>query len=195
MNLDQCLALLRGSDRDVNVAVRCLQEELGKQMLRYFVRSGLSPSDAKDVLQETLINIVRGAKTYTAEGTAKAWVWTIARNSLYTFSRKSSKQIRREMNFDDSEWQNIADETPDDRNDASGGTVEECVNQRLSAFSEKHPDRAYVLTLHMEQRSAEAIGEIIGRTPAAVRQYLYECRAKVKALLQPCFELLKTGNP
>jgi DNA-directed RNA polymerase specialized sigma24 family protein len=49
-------------------------------MLRFFVYSGVSGDEAKDILQETLVKLVRHADSYNGDGAARSSIWQIARN-------------------------------------------------------------------------------------------------------------------
>jgi DNA-directed RNA polymerase specialized sigma24 family protein len=53
------------------------------------------------------------------------------------------------------------------------------------------PERAQVLMLVMDGISLEDIGERIGRTAAATKTYLFECRKKLKPFVAHCAELLQ----
>jgi RNA polymerase sigma-70 factor (ECF subfamily) len=48
---------------------------------------------AKDILQETFIKALKEINNYKEEGKFKAWLWTIARNKVMDFYRKSSKIV------------------------------------------------------------------------------------------------------
>jgi len=161
-------------------------------MVLFFVYRGVSGDEAKDILQDTFIKIVRGANGFTGEGTAKAWLWQIARNCLTDHMRKKASLGEHESVFDDEKWhrleETVAAPTPRTR----GTSVDECVSAGLAAFGDQMPERAYVLTLQMEGMSVEDIGRQIGRTVAATKEYLSQCRKKIQPFIAHCTELQTT---
>jgi DNA-directed RNA polymerase specialized sigma24 family protein len=60
----------------------------------------------------------------------------------------------------------------------------------LGAFSNSEPERAYVLTLQMEGLSIQEIGQRIGRTVAATKEYLSQCKKKIQPFIAHCTEHL-----
>ena len=70
-------------------------------------------------------------------------------------------------------------------------SVENCVSLGLNNFRKEMPERAYAITLQMEGTSIEDIGNKIGRTAAATKQYLYECRKKIQPFIAHCTEMLE----
>jgi DNA-directed RNA polymerase specialized sigma24 family protein len=72
----------------------------------------------------------------------------------------------------------------------SAGAVDQCVEAGLGKFSNQEPERAYVLTLQMEGLSVADIGERIGRTVAATKEYLSQCKKKIQPFIAHCTEHL-----
>src|SRR5690242_20439089 len=99
-------------------------------MLRFFVHIGLSPEDARDVLQETFIKIVRGAARFAPGGSARAWFWQIARNCLTDRLRQRSSSHKHEVMFDDGQWQTVEATIPSGET-RSSASIEDCVSQGL----------------------------------------------------------------
>jgi DNA-directed RNA polymerase specialized sigma24 family protein len=54
------------------------------------------------------------------------------------------------------------------------------------------PERAYALTLQMEGASIAEISERLGRSLAAAKEYLSQCRKKVQPFVAHCTELLRS---
>ena len=48
--------------------------------LRFLISHGLTRPDAEDAYQETMMRVARSAGTFGGTGTAKSWIWQIARN-------------------------------------------------------------------------------------------------------------------
>ena len=69
-------------------------------------------------------------------------------------------------------------------------SADECVAEGLLQFGEQLPDRAHALVLQMEGESIEEIGHRIGRTIAATKEYLSQCKKKLAPFISHCRELL-----
>ena len=242
MTEEEIITLIRAGGKALDAGVKALYQTMAQPMLRFFVHQGVSGEDAKDVLQETLVKIVRNSETFGGSGTAKAWMWQVARNCLIDHQRKGAnlqpsayenelvesnassvaeirmngtteernglqvttfqyagKPVTKERrrlttSVSDAEWQNI------EKTEASPGfeafvderSAEQCVSEGLDAFSKEEPERSYVLMMQMDGSSIEEIGQLIGRTVAATKEYLSQCKKKIQPFIAHCNELLPT---
>jgi RNA polymerase sigma factor (sigma-70 family) len=159
-------------------------------MLRFFIHHGVSPTDAEDVLQDTFIKITRGADSYTGQGNAKSWFWQVARNCMTDFLRKKGAYAEKYVPFDDEHSDLSGSVAQPDGPGTFQTTVDECVSSGIDAFAKDYADRAYALTLQMDGASIEHIASVIGRTAAATKQYLSQCRKKLEPYVAQCTELL-----
>lgn len=240
MTEEEIITLIRAGGKALDAGVKALYQSMAQPMLRFFVHQGVSGEDAKDVLQETLIKIVRNSESFGGSGTAKAWMWQVARNCLIDHKRKGSilqpsayeKDLveskessvadirmngttevrdgvqvtafqyagkpaaneRRSLtsSVGDAEWQHIekTEASPDFEVFVDERAAEQCVSEGLDAFSKQEPERAYVLMLQMDGSSVEEIGQRIGRTVAATKEYLSQCKKKIQPFIAHCNELL-----
>lgn len=176
----------------MDAGVKALYKTAAQPMLAFFVYKGISADESKDVLQETFIKIVRGASTFSGDGAAKAWIWQIARNCLIDHQRKKGSVAINETAVNDDHWEAL-EQTTADPNASSCvpiGSIDECVSAGLDAFNRLEPERAFVLMLQMDGLSIEEIGLRIGRTMAATKEYLSQCKKKVQPFIAHCTELL-----
>jgi RNA polymerase sigma-70 factor (ECF subfamily) len=240
MTEDDIIKLIRSGGKATDEGVKALYQSTAQPMLRFFVYRGVSADEAKDVLQDTFVKIVRSASSFVGDGTAKAWIWQIARNCLIDNQRKQPHQqpspnekrvseniehsvteIRKNaesstlaglpvttyqyagnadrfhgpslvMPVGDEEWERIEQNTaaPSLESFVDERSAEECVSMGLEEFSEKEPERAHVLLLQMDGSSIEEIGRQIGRTVAATKEYLSQCKKKIQPYIAHCTELL-----
>lgn len=177
-----------GMRRDA--AVKALYQGHAQTMLRFFVHQGVSADDAKDILQDTVVKIVRCADSFRGTGAARAWLWQIARNCLLDFHASRARQAGREVAMDTAQWDSLADSAPAPLACAAGQTVDACVASGLSTFAQQMPERAHALALQMDGQGIEAIGLQIGRSAAATREYLSQCRKKIQPFIAHCADLL-----
>ena len=70
-----------------------LVEKYQDSLFTFIFYSVKDESTARDILQETFIKALKEIDKYKEEGKFKAWLWTIARNKVMDFYRKSSKIV------------------------------------------------------------------------------------------------------
>lgn len=194
MTEEDIIKLIRTGDKAMDTGLKALYETAAQPMLRFFVYKGTSGDDAKDILQETFIKIVRSAGSFSGEGSAKAWIWQIARNCLTDHQRKHGSLANHETAVNDEQWAHLEETTPDPTS-ASCGTgmsVDECVAAGLDAFSIREPERTHALMLQMDGLSIDEIGHRIGRAMPATKEYLSQCKKKLQPFIAHCTDLLVT---
>ena len=192
MTEEDIIKLIRAGGKAMDAGVKALYDTTAQPMLRFFVYRGTSGDEAKDILQETFIKIVRSAGSYSGQGEAKSWIWQIARNCLIDHQRKQGSLANHETAVNDEQWESLAQTTPDPNatSCAVPGSVDECVSAGLDQFNRREPERALVLMLQMDGMSIEDIGLRIGRTIAATKEYLSQCKKKIQPYIAHCTDLL-----
>jgi DNA-directed RNA polymerase specialized sigma24 family protein len=71
----------------------------------------------------------------------------------------------------------------------AGQSVAECVASGFEIFASVEPDRAHALGMQMDGHSISEIADFIGRTVAATKEYLCQCRKKIKPFIEKCRDL------
>lgn len=199
MTDEEMLKQLAGGGATQSAALRHLYQGKGRLFGRFFVgRGGLDRLEADDVLQETVLKILKNASTYGGEGTANSWMWQIARNELNNYYRKNGKEVI----WDDEQRKQAEDEESakpvgervlqvTDEVDPSRA-AELCVTKGLAQFTKKEPERAYAIELVIEGVDGHEIADRIGRSYTATRQYLMQCRKAFAPFIEHCRPLLAT---
>jgi RNA polymerase sigma factor (sigma-70 family) len=189
MTDDELMLLLNSTSNDQKRALRFLYQGKGQEFGRYFRRSALSQADADECVQDTILKILRNCKSYSAEGTVNSWMWAIARNVLIDRIRSSKRSL--EDTKSDEEWSKHEKvSATSNLSDLNSNEIEGCVSNGIQIFSIEDPERAYVISLHVDGLDGKEIAERIGRTHDATRQYLLQCRQKLAPYISHCVELL-----
>lgn len=147
---------------------------------RYFIKHGISPADADDLVQETFINIVRSCGSFRHECAIRLWMWKIARNCMFSFFRRK-KPLHEDID-------DHVDKIPDPKTCVDPGpTLEDCVKRAFEQFSLQHHERAEMLTLATIQGwTTKEVSELLGRSLGATREYISQCRKHFKPYLDVC---------
>lgn len=192
MTEEEIVKSIGSGGRLMDAAVKALYDTKARRMLRFFVGHGLSGDEAKDVLQNTFVNIVRGAANFKGDVPAALWIRKIAKNCLTNHFRPRRSDLMTHVEvLGEEDWQEVLETTAAPEVRVATGSVDECVNAGLQKFADKMPSRAYVLTLQMDGLSIVEIGNEIGRSVAATKEYLSQCKKKIQPYIAHCTELLE----
>lgn len=178
--------------RALDAAVKVLYQNMAQPMLRHFIHLGVSGDEAKDILQDTFVKIVGAAPSFSGTGKASSWMWQIARNSALDFLDRRSRLGKHEVAVNDDQWQMLSETTAASEPSRAIGSIDECVSAGLLKFAKDSPERALALSLQMEGESIGEIGKRIGRSVVATKEYLSQCRKKIKPYIEHCRPLLST---
>lgn len=160
------------------------------RLLSFFIRQGVKKEEAEDMVQEVFIRVMKSAGTFRAESMVSTWLHKIARNLLIDSARKTSK----EETFGDSAWDQIeaspAAKVPDRAGaDIDRRRLEDCLERQFAEFRLRHPQMADALTKVSDLGwSSHDLASHLGRSNDATRQFLVQCRKRLRELLEPCAE-------
>jgi len=161
----------------------------GQRIKSFFRRHRFSDEEAADLLQETFIKVYRSADKFQGQSKVSTWLWTIARNSMldYLRAKKPTDSYDEMLDGDLLEFSCITD--AHSMEDVMG--LRDCVHRGFTAFSSEHPERASVMRLAVfEEWDIEELATFLTRTPAATREYLSQCRKKMRDFFEPCRDLI-----
>ncbi|MEZ5997440.1 MAG: sigma-70 family RNA polymerase sigma factor [Hyphomonas sp.] len=101
--------------------------------LKSFLRSGLSDSEAEDLVQEVMVTVWKKAALYDRrKSSVSTWIFRVARNRRIDLFRRTS---RPDLEPDDPMLQPQAEEQPDDR--VARTQMEETVRAELARLPEE----------------------------------------------------------
>jgi RNA polymerase sigma-70 factor (ECF subfamily) len=80
-----------------------LFEHFSPYLKAFLIKSGgVTPENAEELVQETMIKVWRKAPTFSAsQASASTWIYTIARNTRIDWLRKQNRQNPNELHADD----------------------------------------------------------------------------------------------
>lgn len=189
---------IQSGGRQQHEALQALYRKAA-EFRRFFVfRHRVPEPVAEDLVQDVCIKIFRSAGSYSGsggfgDGSANAWMWTIARNMLIDYQRKT-KPVEVALDDDGMEAaqrQAIEAEMAQLNPLANAETsAQDCVAMGFEDFAAEHPDRARALEMQLDGESIVSIANRIGRTEAAAKEYLSQCKKKLAPFIAHCTELL-----
>jgi RNA polymerase sigma-70 factor (ECF subfamily) len=189
------VAALRGNGPGQGGAQRWAVEQLYQRyagrIKRYMTR-GVTRDEAEVLMHEVFLRVLDQGHTFREDAQRfEAWLWTVARHRLIDAviakRRKDGRNVELEIDSEE-----LTDDSIDPEEKARTFEMQDCFERGYAQFKLKFPTRAVALSwLVTDQLGIQDIAEILGRTPGATRQYLSECRQKLRPYVEPCREHLQ----
>jgi RNA polymerase sigma factor (sigma-70 family) len=197
MNEEEIIIALKSNGRAQEQGLQAMYRK-SAEFRRYFIRHGLSSAAAEDLVQETIVKIFKSAAQYSggagySDASANAWLWSIARNALVDVQRKNRPHmvsVEGEGLDEPSDARLQAELAQINPHGRTQETAQDCVMHGLDEFAAEYPDRALVLEMQMDGEDVASIARRIGRTVAASKEYLSQCKKKLAPYIEPCLGLL-----
>jgi RNA polymerase sigma-70 factor, ECF subfamily len=182
----QCLDNIRLGGKARADGIAQLYRSYARRFLAYLMKHRVPREHGEELVQDVFINIVRNCDNFRGDTRIDAWMWSILRNALIDYTRRQ----RPEFAVEDDELINLAGAAVEPEQ-GNATEIDDCVRRAYAAFAAENSDRAQVLSLvAFEEWSIDDVAAMIKRTPGATREYLSQCRKKLKDFLQPCREFL-----
>ena len=174
---------LRSSGARKEKAFGELYDELSGKFERYFVRHRIPHAIAEELVQDVFIQIMRGLEGFRGETELIIWCWTIARNAMRQSFRKAELESEPEVEPDDVDDEALAPQQLHVEQE-----FDDCVRLGFVKFANKDPDRAQVVEHLVRYKwSMRDLAALIGRSEGATREYVSQCRKKVRPFIKHCF--------
>jgi RNA polymerase sigma-70 factor, ECF subfamily len=155
-------------------ALQPLLEEKMKTIYKYLVKIGANPSDAEDIVQETVYKFVLFLESIDSEK-ASSWLFRVALNQYYDLCRRQKRQIV------------VSDENNFLQDDMS--LPEEYIGQQEmkqeidKVLNQLKPLYKNLLLLKYElELSYEEIADMLDLKIGTVKTYLFRAREKFKEM-------------
>lgn len=172
-------------------ALEALFRKYRRPLLAFLLQRRVEREEAEDLVQEAFVRVVRAAGGFRGESKVSSWLFQIARNLHLDQLRRANL----EDTLDDDGWAQVegAVATPAacDAPAAVQEALQECFDRGWKAFAEGHPQAAQVLEKVVQlDWSIRDVAGFLQRTDGATREYLSQCRKKLRRFVEPCRELL-----
>jgi len=154
-------------------------------MYNFALRLTSDPSDAEDLVQDTIVKAFRFFSSYEKGTNAKAWLFRILKNSYINNYRKQSKQPN-QVDYDEVStfYETIRAERTD-TSDLEDKMFRELIDDDISQALEELPEdfRTVVLLCDVEGFTYEEIANMLDVPIGTIRSRLHRGRNLLKAEL------------
>lgn len=172
----------RAGDR---AALSELIERHQPQIYRFGMRMCRDAEDAKDVLQDTLITLARGIRSFRGESSFSTWLYTIARRVCIKKRTRKLDPAAKEGSIHEPahEAQRVSDpnRAPDDELETK--QLERAVERAVDALDPKY--REVLILRDIEGLTAPEVAEVLGLGIPAVKSRLHRARLAVRDSVAP----------
>jgi RNA polymerase sigma-70 factor (ECF subfamily) len=171
-----------GDNATLDSLLRRLTPHIERQLLRYPV----SEEDRRDLLQSTLMQIVRRLGSFRAESSFSTWLFRVTANEALMLMR--SRRRHRARVVEGLDWEELATlpEANDNELPADAGVAarerDEMVRTALNDLPDDYRD-VVVAHYHMDLGLQE-IATRLDLTESAVRSRLHRARTRLRGLLE-----------
>lgn len=181
-NWNECIELV-GLNQD-KVAFGKLFAHFTPFLKAFLMKSGgVTPENAEELVQETMIKVWRKAPTFSAsQASASTWIYTIARNTRIDWLRKQNRQNPDELHADD-----IYDERDDPTPYSSLVQIrnKKHITEQLGHLP---PEQAEVLKLmYFQGKSGQQVADSLDLPLGTVKSRIRLALNKMKLGLTPAF--------
>lgn len=176
------VAVIRRGGPDAERAFSQIFSDHARPLRAYIDRRMADDQLADDLVQECFLRFLRSARAGVVVEHA-AYLWRVA-DSVMVDSHRRETAARRGQSVTEplveQHQRSLAVSGPE----AERMELLACIEKSLSAYVEQHPAHASVVELAIVQQwSIEEMAEYLQRGRAATRQFLYEVRKKLRALV------------
>lgn len=178
----ELLAALRAGDRS---ALDRLLEAHQAQLYRFGIRMCGNPEDAKDVVQETMIALAKGAQDFEGRSSLSTWLYAVARSFCIKKRRRSRFAPATLESFDDPDGalREVSDDAPPPERAAADRELGVHLEREIDALESSQ--REVLVLRDVEGLTAPEVAEALGLTIQAVKSRLHRARATLRERMAP----------
>ncbi|MFC1736591.1 RNA polymerase sigma factor [Candidatus Hydrogenedentota bacterium] len=162
-----------------------------KQIFAFCMRMIGSRDDAADLTQEVFLRAYKSIKSYKPKAKFSTWLYTIARNQCYNFTRDRSTRRKHVMDGqllgeDEAVDPVVPDAAKSPEHNARMGEYAELIRRALNDLSEEH--RAVILLREYQGMSYEEMSKVLGIRTGTIKSRLARARQNMQKALEPLLD-------
>ncbi len=185
MNQQKILKQIKQGGKERELAIEELYNRFSPNLYGYFIRTGIDRDDVQGLVQDVFIQVVRKVHTFKGDSKISTWLWSVARNQRLMYFRGKKPPTEE---FADYKSQSNSP-TSEDR--YLQKSMKKCVELGFEKFAEAEKDKAEVLRLVTWYGwSIKDVAAYLEKKLGATREYLSQCRKKLKPFIAHCLEHL-----
>ena len=180
----------------IEQALRLLDRSYFGILFRDSLRGLGDREAARDLVQDTFIKVWLRCATFQGDSELLPWIKSILRHGLLDRLRKSAADVALDTVQDQPgetllRIAELSEESiPQPDSEAAREQLDACFQRCWQRFEAASPSHALVMTWIVEDGlDHEQIGELLGRTPGATREFISQCRKRARLHLAEWYQL------
>ncbi len=171
--------MLKMSDETSKPSFDDVAKQLHQPLRRYLENYAGNRSVAEDLLQETMLKILKGLPAFAGRSSVKTWAFAIASRVGADYF-KSPHRRAKIVELDEAD--ESIDETPAIDESLINGQMNNCIRGVIDSLPETY--RAALVLHDIEQLSSKQTAEILGCSQATAKIRIHRARKRLKTALQ-----------
>ena len=180
----------------IEQALRLLDRSYFGILFRESLRGLRDRESARDLVQDTFIKVWLRCATFQGDSELLPWIKSILRHGLLDRLRKTVDEVALDTVQDQPgetllQIAELSEESiPQPDSEAARAQLDACFQRCWQRFQAASPSHALVMTWIVEDGlDHEQIGELLGRTPGATREFISQCRKRARLHLAEWHQL------
>jgi RNA polymerase sigma-70 factor (ECF subfamily) len=173
-----------GDSAALNALVVALRPQVERQLLRYPV----SEEDRRDLLQATLMQVIRRLASFRGDSSFSTWLFRVTANEalmLMRSHRRHRMRLVEGLDFEDlATLPAMNDAEGDERGDQSAASRERDARVRQAMDDLPEDYRKVVLAHYHQDLGLQEIADRFDMSESAVRSRLHRARLRLRAILE-----------
>jgi len=177
-------------------ALRLLDRSYFGALFRESLRGLGDREAARDLVQDTFIKVWLRCATFQGDSELLPWIKSILRHGLLDRLRKATDEVELDTVQDQPgetllRITELSEESiPQPDSEVARAQLDACFQRCWQRFEAAAPSHALVMAWIVEDGlSHEEIGELLGRTPGATREFISQCRKRARLHLAEWYQL------
>ena len=177
--MDELIRLAKAGDAN---AIEQLLIEIAPSVQRFGTRMCQNDHDSDDVLQDTLLTILRHLPEFEGRSSFTSWVFAITRSAC----TRRRRGLKNKPGIDIDEVVGVDDPGPSPEQGAFTREMSRLLEQALDGLPEEY--REVILLRDVESLTAPEAAETLGISVDAVKSRLHRARNALRNALKPALE-------
>ena len=147
-----------------------------KDVFLYLRSMSANESIAEEITQETFVKALKSLDSFDGSKDIRAWLFTIAKNTYFTYCKRQKIFVENE----------IADDISDPQSDFTSHIADEETTFRIHQFLHlmKEPYKEVFSLRVFGELSFEKIALLFGKSPSWARVVFYRAKAQIKEYME-----------
>lgn len=184
--MDDLIQLAKAGD---TAALEKLLTDIAPSIQRFGMRMCQNDHDSEDVLQDTLMTILRHLPEFEGRSSFTSWVFALTRSAC----TRRRRGLKNKPGLELDETADLNGDEPTPEQGAGDREMSRILGRALDALSDEH--REVILLRDVESLTAPEAADILGISVDALKSRLHRARQALRNALRPVLEPKSVAAP